>query len=80
MSQELMLISASLHSEKCTLTCMNDLTGAKVSAMNLQLNLNQYTELNDLLRVLPGEYSAVKSPKCRSSEFLFRGQETPKKC
>jgi hypothetical protein len=28
--QELILISASLHSAKCTLTCMNDLTGTEV--------------------------------------------------
>jgi hypothetical protein len=30
MPQELILISAYLHSEKCTLTYMNDMTGAKV--------------------------------------------------
>jgi hypothetical protein len=30
MSQELILISASIHSEKYTLTCMNNLTAAKM--------------------------------------------------
>jgi hypothetical protein len=29
-SRSIVIFSASLHSEKCTLTCMNDLTGAKV--------------------------------------------------
>jgi hypothetical protein len=44
MPQELILISASLHSEKCTLTYMNDLSGAKV----LKGERIQFNALKDL--------------------------------